>query len=487
MRTHSLIYLLFAIFLSASVSVADSPNSENNMRVEQAIRLMDEWAEATLILDRIPGASLGFVSDQKLIWSKGFGHADVEKKTPATPETIYGICSISKLFTAIALMQQRDQGKVRLDDPVDQYLSFAKLEMKDSTSPPVIVESLLTHSSGLPRESAHPYWTDPDFIFPTKEEVIAGLRSQKMLYPSDRYFQYSNLGLTFAGEIVEKVSSKTYEDYVQDHILKPLGLLHTTPYLPEGERGKMLAKGYGALKRDGARGVMPFYETRGIAPAAGFASNVKDLAAFASWQFRLLGDAGSTTEVLKASTLREMQRVHWVDPNWETTWGLGFRVARKDNQTWVGHNGACPGYFTALLMNPEKKLAAIVMMNAMNVNPSKIAEQMMKILTPAMGEKEEKKEAVAPAPSDFERFAGLYWSEWGESIVVPWKNGLAALDLPSGDPMGDLTELKHVENQIFRRVRKDSKDLGEEVLFETGPDGKVTRLLWHQNYSRKVR
>ena len=117
-------------------------------------------------------------------------------------------------------------------------------------------------------------------------------------------------------------------------------------------------------------------------------------------------------------------------------------------------------------MNPEKKLAAIVLMNAMNVNPSKIAEQMMKILAPVMGEKEEKKDAATLAAPDLERFAGLYWSEWGETIIVPWKNGLAALDLPSGDPMGDLTELKPGETQVFRRVRKDNKELGEEVHFQ---------------------
>ena len=485
MKRHSWIYIFFAIVVFASVSTADGPDTPEKVRPEQAVRLMEEWVEASLIMDRIPGASLGFVSDQKLIWSGAFGHADVEKKTPATPDTIYGICSISKLFTAIALMQQRDQGKVRLDDPVEVYLPYAKLEMIDGNSPPVNVESLLTHSSGLPRESAHPYWTDPDFRFPAKEEVIAGLSSQRMLYPSDRYFQYSNLGLTFAGEIVEKVSSESYEDYVLNHILKPLRLSHTTPYLPKDERGKKLATGYGALKRDGTRGVMPFYETRGIAPAAGFASNVKDLAAFASWQFRLLGNENAKTEILKPSTLREMQRVHWVDPNWETTWGLGFRVARKEDQTLVGHNGACPGYFTALLMNPEKKQAAIVLMNAMNVNPSKIAEQIMKILGPVSGE-EKKQDPAAPA-TDLERFAGLYWSEWGETIVVPWKNGLAAVDLPSNDPMAEMTELKYVDKQVFRRVRKDSKDLGEEVLFESGADGKVTRLLWHQNYSRKVR
>ena len=76
-------------------------------------------------------------------------------------------------------MQQRDRGKVRLDYPVALYLPYARLEKGESTSPDVSVESLLTHSSGLPRESAQPYWTDPDFIFPTKEEVIAGLRLKK--------------------------------------------------------------------------------------------------------------------------------------------------------------------------------------------------------------------------------------------------------------------------------------------------------------------
>ncbi|MGH9856617.1 MAG: hypothetical protein ACRD4B_02115, partial [Acidobacteriota bacterium] len=71
--------------------------------------------------------------------------------------------------------------------------------------------------------------------------------------------------------------------------------------------------------------------------------------------------------------------------------------------------------------------------------------------------------------------------------IVPWKNGLAALDLPSSNPTEDLTELKHIKGQVFQRVRKDGKEMGEEVVFESAPDGKVTRLLWHQNYSRKVR
>jgi CubicO group peptidase (beta-lactamase class C family) len=208
-----------------------------------------------------------------------------------------------------------------------------------------------------------------------------------MLYTSDRYFQYSNLGLTLAGEVVEKTSSKSFEDYVQEAILHPLGLKNTTPFMPEEQREKGLATGYSAINREGVRERQPFYQTRGIAPAAGFASNVRDLAAFASWQFRLLEKGGE--EVLKASTLREMQRVHWVDPDWKTTWGLGFRVGQVEDQTLVGHNGACPGYFTALLMNPRKKIAAIVMMNAMNVAAGGMANQMLKIIGPSVEEKKD--------------------------------------------------------------------------------------------------
>jgi CubicO group peptidase (beta-lactamase class C family) len=480
-------FFLFLVLWITPVKATEksAPDPAQNIQVKQALRLFQEWANAHIAYDDIPGASAGIVFDQKLIWSGGFGYADLQRRTPATADTIYGICSISKLFTAISVLQQRDAGKVRLDDPISQYLSYANLETASKDSPAVTVESVLTHSSGLPRESAHPYWTDPNFTFPTKEEIISGLRSQKMLYPTDRYFQYSNLGLTFAGEIVEKVTARSYEQYVQDEILKPLGLSHTTPYLPEDQKGKLLATGYSARTREGNRDVMPFYQTRGIAPAAGFASNVKDLASFASWQFRLLEKGG--TEVLKSSTLREMHRVHWVDPDWKTTWGLGFMVLHEGDQTFVGHGGACPGYFTSLVMNPKEKIAGIIMMNAMNVNTWRVADQLIKIVGPAIKEATDSDHKKLESPkADMERYAGRYWAAWGETIVVPWKEGVAALDVPSREPMEDLVELKFVRKNVFRRIRKDGDDLGEEIVFETGPDGKVTRLFWHQNYSKKM-
>ena len=113
-------------------------------------------------------------------------------------------------------------------------------------SPEVVHEyvPLLTHASGLPRESDYPYWSPPDFRFPTHEQIVARIVSQPALYSPETNFQYSNLGLTLAGEVVAATSGMPYDRYVRSNILQPLGLSSTTPEMPESERGKRLATGY---------------------------------------------------------------------------------------------------------------------------------------------------------------------------------------------------------------------------------------------------
>jgi len=454
-------------------------------KVTQALRLAEAWLGAQVAYDRLPGLSVGVVIDDRLVWNRGLGWADVAERRPAEPYTIYGICSISKLFTAVAVMRERDAGRLRLDDPIGAHLPYFKLNATLPGSPPVTIRDLLTHSGGVPRESAHPYWTDPEFVFPTTEEIVRGLVGQKMLYPAERYYQYSNLGFALLGQVVERTSGVEYSKYVQQHIIAPLLLDSTTTELPATEAGRHLATGYGVLRRDGGRDVMPLYHTLGIAPAAGFASTVQDLGAFAAWQLRLLDGGGE--EVLKASTLREMQRPQWIDPDWKTTRGLGFWVGRMGETTLVGHSGSCPGYRTTIRLDPKQKLAAIVLVNAMGVSPEDLAAQLLKLVGAALQEAKAAAPPRAASAFDPERFAGLYASAWGETVVVPWDGGLAALDVPTADVLGDLTRLKHVEGATFRRIRDDGDDLGEEVVFESDASGAVTRLLWHQNYSRKIR
>jgi hypothetical protein len=286
--------------------------------------------------------------------------------------------------------------------------------------------------------------------------------------------------------VASAAAGQPYPALVRSQILDPLSLSSTFPEMPAEHRGGRLATGYGAIGRDGARAVMPFFEAKGIAPAAGYASTAADLARFASWQFRLLAKGG--TEVLNVNTLREMHRVHWVDPDFETTWGLGFSVTRLGDTTFVGHAGSCPGFRTQLMLDPLARLATIFMTNAQGVDTSAFSRAMYDLVAPAIKEAT-KPDGPAPKPADpsLEAYLGSYSTGFsGEVAIVRWEDGLASLGLPTMDPKRALTRLRKTGEHTFRRVRKDDA-LGEELVFEVGPEGKATRLEWHSNYYRRVR
>lgn len=471
-------------FATGAVIRAQRPAISDDPRVAQAIELLKVWLEAQRAYDEIPGISAAVVHDQAVLWKGGFGSRDRQGQAPAAADTIYSICSISKLFTSVAIMQLRDAGKLRLDDPVSKHLSWFKIKNTAPQAGDATIEGLLTHASGLPRESDHPYWTGPEFSFPTREEIQSRIEAQETLYPSQTYHQYSNLGLTLAGEIVQAASGMPYDQYVRSRILEPLGLKSTTSEMPEHERGKRLATGYSAIQRSGSRQPVPFFVTRGVAPAAGFASTVEDLARFAAWQFRLLEKGG--TEILNANTLREMHRVHWVDPDFETTWGLGFAVSRVDGNTFVGHGGSCPGFRTQLLLKPDRKVATVFMANALGVNSSQWAQKMYEIVAPSIVAATKADEKPKTTDPELTRYLGTYGSSFGgEYAVVRWEDTIALLALPTMEPVKSLTKLKKVGEHRFRRVRKDD-NLGDEIVFDVDAGGKPTRFRMHSNYYPRV-
>jgi CubicO group peptidase (beta-lactamase class C family) len=475
------ICLLIVIFSlncgTQAQSLADDP------RVASTIKIIETWIDAQLDYNDIPGMSMAIVHDQELVWSRGLGFADVDKKVPASPKSIYSICSISKLFTSIGIMQLRDEGKLRLDDPIGKHVSWFNIQDKYPDAPEVTIGGILTHSSGLPREADYPYWSGPEFNFPTREQIIEALSGQEELYPADTYYQYSNLGMSLLGEVIATASGKPFAVYIQENILTPLGLTDTSPEIPEEQRGQQLATGYSVKLRDGSRKVIPFYLVNGIAPAAGFASTVEDLALFASWQFRLLEKGG--WEVLAANTLKEMHRVHWLDPNWRTTRGLGFSVSRRDDKTYVGHGGNCPGYKSQLSLLPKEKIAVVVMSNAHDVSPSSYANEIFDLVGPAiLNAVKNPGKAKKPDP-DLEKFVGRYEMPIGrESMVVIWEGELATMGIPTDSP--NLSKLRRVEGNIFRRVRSDG-ELGLKVIFEVDADGKVTRMIQSSQYSNRIR
>ncbi|MGZ7041925.1 MAG: serine hydrolase domain-containing protein, partial [Thermoanaerobaculia bacterium] len=367
--------MFLAILLAAVASIAlgaDKPKPTT----AQAIELAQRWLDAQRAYDEIPGMSVAVVSDQKEIWLGGSGMADTAANRAADADTMYSICSVSKLFTSLAVMQLRDEGKLALDDPLSKHLSW--FHMKPAAEGrDVTVRGILTHSSGLPRETDYPYWSG-NFDFPNHEQIVDRLASQEPLYPSERYFQYSNLGLTLAGEVVSAASGKPYDQYVRERLLTPIGLTSTYPEIPLQEKGKRLAVGYSAKRRDGTRAALPIFQTRGVAPAAGFASTARDLAKFAEWQFRVLSNKDD--KILDPRTLREMQRAQWVDPDLKLFWGLGFAVWKDGDDVFVGHGGSCPGFRTSVTLKPDDKVGVIVLANASGVSPGKYASAIYSII-----------------------------------------------------------------------------------------------------------
>ncbi len=469
-------FVLFFLLISTSLTSQSDPD------LTDAFRLLNTWLDAQKDYEKLPGISVGIVKDQDLIWSSGFGYSDVALENTASASTIYSICSISKLFTAIAILQLRDAGHLRLDDEISSILPWFKVRQSFEDSGPITVRGLLTHSSGLPRQSNFPYWTAPDFDFPKVEEIKAQINEMNTLYPASTFFQYSNFGLTILGAIIEQVSGIKYETYVKENILQVLQLKDTRPEMPKALMGGQLATGYGALTRDGSRDQLNAFFTEGITAAAGFTSTVEDMAKFASWQFRLLENGGK--EVLKVSTLREMQRVHWMNPDWKTSWGLGFSVRQgSDGSNIVGHGGSCPGYRTQISLSPRRKMAYIVMVNAGGVSTGKYIAGMARVIGKALDA--DTNELAAGV--NLQDYCGTYnaqpWSS--ETVILPWYGNLAIVGLPSDDP-SSFTLLKHLEGDTFQRMRGNG-EMGEKIVFERNTTGTVYRMKRHQNYSIKLK
>jgi CubicO group peptidase (beta-lactamase class C family) len=461
------------------LSVKAQPVSDSSLK--EAIAVIDAWIDGQKEFEKLPGISVAVVRDQTMVWSKGYGFADVEKKVPMDAGTLCSICSISKLFTSVAIMQLWEQGKLRLDDSVSMYLPAFRLK-QDFESVPITIRALLTHSAGLPRESQYAYWTDP-YQFPTEKQINDSLSKQHTIYPASTMFQYSNLGMTLLGQIVARVSGMSYEKYVEEKIIKPLGLTDTRPSMPANLWGEKLATGYGGIKRDGTRDKMPFFQANGVTAAAGFSSSALDLAKFASWQFRLLNK--STAELLKPSTLKEMQRAQWINPDGNLIWGLGFVIDNENGSKYIGHDGACPGYRTIVSIEPSTKLAVVVMVNTSGIDPGKYSSGIFKILNRYITEKAGNDNGNI----NLSDYAGIYdVTVWGnEQVFLPWKGRLVSLNLPANDPLGSRTPLfKSVGKDGFRLERKDELP-GQFIWFERDATGKVKRVWQNNNYVEKIR
>jgi len=462
--------LVFVLVVVGSRSAGGEPLAQQP-EVAAALQVLDAWVGAAVASRAVSGLAIGIVHDQDVLWAKGYGFADVERKVTVTPATMFRIASISKTFTATAIMQLRDAGKLKLDEPLTTYLPSFAFKNAHPDGPTITIRHLLTHTSGLPRELAEPLWNDPKAL--TRDEALRLLGQAESIFAAEREFKYSNLGFAILGEVVAAVSGEPYAQYVESHILKPLGMA-ATRVTPRADTPG-LATAYTLRGPDNSRAPIEFVDLGWFGPAGGLASSVDDLAKFIALQFRDRAVGGP--QILKGSTLREMRRPQWLRPDWQTGQGLGFALRRAEGILRVGHGGFLPGQSTLISFAPASKLGVVVLTNAAGVSPSRFVDQVYSTLNPVIVRATATPPTPATAPPAWHTYVGTYAGpRWLEDLEIMILNGQLTMVSPGSDtPWSDRVVLRPVGADLFRM--QGGWAAGELARFELDAQGRVARLV----------
>lgn len=326
----------------------------------------------------IAGSSFAFLKDNKVLAQDFYGSANLEKNQAVDENTIYHWASNTKPFTGIAIMQLRDRGRLKLDDSVLKYLPELKAvhnpfgEMSEIT-----IRNLLNHSAGF-RNSTFPYKNGkPWQPFEPKEyrQVEAMLPFTEILFKPGSKFSYSNLGIVFLGQIIERLTGDDYEVYVDKNILRPLEMYRSyfdaTPY------HLLKYRSHSYYIENGKRTEGRFDADSGITVSnSGLNSPLPDMIKYLNF---LIGDAGKKElydGILKRSSLEEMFRSTLAAPSdangndgFTTDIGLIFFLDQRGGETYLGHGGDQNGFISYIEFNPKKRTASILVFNTNIILP----------------------------------------------------------------------------------------------------------------------
>ena len=317
------------------------------------------WLTKKLMDDNnIPAVSIALVDDQKIVWQQGFGLANVKSETPATANTVYRVGSIAKLFTDSAAMKLAEEGKINIDQPLVKVLPEFSIRNRFKNVGAVTPRNIMTHHSGLPVDILRGMWTEDSNERFTK--VVDLLKDDYMAYPPNYIYSYSNVALSLLGHAIQKASGQNYEDYVDQVLIKPLGMTDTG-FIEEKVFRPYLASGYA-----GSDEIKPG-QLRDR-PAGGLYSNVTDLSRLLSMVFAN-GKSIDGQQILKAETVQEMIRRQNtnVPLDFKFDIGLGWFLIRQGidgTDKVISHGGGTPCFFSQMIGLPEHKLGVVVLSNS---------------------------------------------------------------------------------------------------------------------------
>ena len=504
---------LIIFFLSLSQAFASSKAIEKQI-TERLEKEIVPIIEKDITRFNVPGLSMAVVVDGKILWMKGFGHRDREKRIPATPETVYRVGSLSKLFNATAIMQQEEKGKVDIDADIKKYLPYLDFKNPFDRPASVTLRHLLSHRTGILREC--PVGNYFDNTEPSLEDTVKSMVGTTFVYPPGMKTKYSNIGVGIAGHILEKLTGMDFAHYQKEFILKPLNM-NSSSFLPEDFIIEKVAKGY-MRDLEGKQWEAPHFRF-GFLPAGNLYSNVIDLSKFMNFIFE------NGKPLLKSETLNQMLKVQFQKDEDASGFGLGFYISEMHNFRTLGHGGAVYGFSSNIRIIPEEKLGVVVLNNLDGANGfnRKIVFNSLGI---ALEEKTGKKILKAPGSveislSDLKKYEGryernglpvwlvmrdenLYYEPYGtrKQLVPVSKKEFITDDLMGyGETITILKEKDEVKGiEINNRHYEKTKEIAEKglsawkkLIGDYGPDynimnvyvkdGKLTVLIeWFYEY-----
>lgn len=327
--------------------------------------------------DRLPGLAVGITRDFEPVYLGAFGVLDQSTRSPTRPDSLFHMASVSKSLVSTAVMQLTERGQIHLDDPIAKYLQYFRL--RDDRSDKITIRQILSHTSGIPHvHDAQSYnWHKPEYDDGALERYVRSLETKSLVSSPAEKFSYSDIGYDILGDLIAKVSSISFERYIHEHLLSPLGMKASNLCAPREANIEFVARPH-VLNANGESTVSSVYPYNRIhAPSSTLCSNVIEMSRWAMAHLRR-GELDGHRILSQSSYEVMWAPVVSVSP--KVSMGLGWFIKTSDAGTEVYLSGTDHGFTTQFSLYLDWQLSVVVICNAEWGKPWKIASDAAQII-----------------------------------------------------------------------------------------------------------
>lgn len=423
-------------------------------RAQDAVARLDEYMNAATKLGKFSGSVL-VAQKGKVLLSKGYGMANYELDVPNTPQTKFRLGSITKQFTAMAIMQLQERGLLNIDEPVTRYLpDYPK------TGDKFTIRHLMNHTAGVPNLTSFPDFQSTMALASPLDKTVARFKDKPLDFEPDSKFQYSNSGYVLLAAVIEKVSGKSYDAFLNESIFQPLGMKNTGSERNEPVL-KNRASGYRRTDKDIVNA--PFIHMTIPIGGGNIYSTVEDL--------YLWDRALYTEKLVKKSTLDQIFTPAKQD------YGFGWVITTAFNRKMITHNGGINGFATDLARFVDDDVFIVLLNNFENKGPGGIRRDLSAIV---FGEKYElpaERKAIALDARIYDSYTGNYQLEGGPLLRVT-RDGDKLMAGPDGQAQAQL--FPETETKFFLKA------VDAQISFVKDGAGLVTGLILHNPGGKNI-